>query len=341
MVARYAYVNAIVGGMKSFLLEEQQYKVLIESTTLDDAFNFLKTSTHYGKKLGKVAGASIYEIELILFENLTEEYGKIIRALHKNARKFAEKYAEKCVINTVKSLIISKISGEKSDLLLIPYGNLSRETIEKLIELESVEEMIENLKFVGFYHILKENIAKTRESFYLLSAALDRYYYTNLYKTMQDLTKEDRSIIERLIGGEVDIKNLLLILRLRGSAEEEVWKLLIPQKYKLKDNELRIFFNTVKPEEIISQMPPNPYSEFIIRGIKRYKETNSFLSLEKELRKYLITSYKKCFYGERFNIGVPLAYLTLKENEIKNIIAILRGKEANLPPSEITKYLTL
>jgi len=338
VVASYAYVNARVGGMRSLLMEEAQYKALVESASLEEAINFLKT-TVYGKELGKLASLSLYDIELALSKSVVEDYEKIVRSLRGDAKVFAEEYAKKCELSTIKSLLILKLTGEKA-FTLIPYKGLSETMIEKLLETENVEELVENLRFSEFYPVLKEVLSKFDGKIYILTSAMDKLYYKKLYQAMKELKNKDR-IVEKLIGSEVDFKNLLLVLRLRGLSKEEVWSYLIPYKYKLKDDELRIFFNTTSVEEIISQMPTNPYSEIIINGVKEYEKTFSFLPLEKEFNKHIISLNKKCFYGDRFHLGVPIAYLNLKENEVRNIVAILRGKEVNLPPSEIMESLIL
>ncbi len=338
MVASYAYVNARVGGMRSLLFEESQYKALVESASLEEAINFLKT-TAYGKELGKLASLSLYDIEVALDRSVVNDYEKIVRSLRGEGKAFAERYAKKCELNTIKALITLKFSGEKAGAL-IPYKELSEAVIEKLLEMENLEELIENLKFSEFYPVLKEAFSKFEGKIYTLTSAMDKYYYKKLYQAMKELKGKDK-IVEKLVGSEVDAKNLLFVLRLRGLSEEEVWNYLIPHKYKLKDDELRIFFNTTTTEEIISQMPKNPYSEIITNGLKEYEKTSSFLPLELEFEKYILSLNKKCFYGDRFHLGVPITYLNLKENEVRNIVAILRGKEANLPPSEIMESLIL
>jgi vacuolar-type H+-ATPase subunit C/Vma6 len=47
------------------------------------------------------------------------------------------------------------------------------------------------------------------------------------------------------------------------------------------------------------------------------------------------------FYGDRFHIGALIGYLNLKENEVRNLMAILKGKDEKLSTDDIGKLIIL
>lgn len=341
-ISEYAFLSAKIGAMKSFLLDAGELKAMAEVKSFEDALSILK-NTPYGRELAKLSSPSHMDIENVLTMSLVHDYEKVSKPLIGIAKNFMEQYARKFEIASIKTLIIMKISGEKTrEYPWILYKTITESTVERLLQMETLEELIEMLKFTEYYGILRKVLSEYKaESAYPFIVALDKYVYGKLGGIMGNMHGKDREMVRKLVGVEIDAKNLIAALRLRGAEEKNYWECLIPYRYRLNDAALRTLIEARRTSELISQLPGMPYGEIIIPGIKDYEKTGTFFQLELSFRKYLLKINKQAFQGDRFHIGVPIAYLNLKENEIRNIVAILKAKEAGLPASEMEDLIIM
>lgn len=331
----YTFANARIGAMKAELIDGTEMKSLRESRDFEDAFSLLK-GTMYGKDLAKLSSPSLVEIEGALARDLVKDCETIIDSVTGVPKIFFKQYAKKFEIAAIKALLILKNSGLKTkEHPLIPHGVMTKQMIEKLVEMETVEEVVEMLKFTEYYAVLHKALSgyKDAKTVYPFIMALDAHVYGRLGRIMEKIYGRDRTSLRQLVGTEIDAKNLLNILRLRDADEKEAWGWLIPYRYKLKDSDLRAAFNVKK----LSELPHviEPYNSVISNGVEEYEKTGSLLKLELEFKKYMLEMSRRAFGGDRFHIGVPIAYLNLKDNEIRNLMTILHAKNEKLTAPEI------
>lgn len=345
---RYGFVNAKIGAMKSQLLDNLEIKTLIESRNLDDAVALLK-NTSYGKELSKLSSPSIVDIENALSLSTVSDYKKISKAISGVPKDLLDFYTKKFEIEALKLLFILKANGEDVNkypwlaqrIAMIPMA-------EKLVEMQTPEEIVEMLRDTKYYPALQKAASKYSENgkveYFII--ALDNYLYSGLIAILEEsrvlktLSNRDKKVAGHLFGIEIDATNLLIALRLRGLGEKvDLTSWLVPSRYKLKDTELVGAFNAKSPSEIKQMI--SQYDDIITNGIKGYEETQSLYALETEFLKYILNQYRRLFGGDRFHIGIPLAYLKLKENEKKNITTILHGKVEGLDPAVIEENVVL
>ncbi len=348
-LSKYAYVSARIGGMRSYLLDSGEIRALMEATGLEDAISLLKNT--YGKDLGKIEGSSLREVEKILTADLLGDFEKMVRSTKKAERTFFEQYAKFFEIGALKILLTMKLAKPvpRIDLHWVFSRSLPEATINKLLKMETLDELFEMLRYTEYYPLLKTLAERHRGTSDPLPflAALDKYVYGKLWGTIKGLTGRDRRFAERFIGVEIDKRNLIAVLRLRGEEESVVWDNLIPVRYKLLDEDFSLILSLRRLSELPAEArkPTRahkfPYQEIIFPGLKEYEETRSTQTIENGFRKMFLEQSVEIFRGYRFHLGLPLAYLYLKENEIRNVIAILKGKEAGLPTSTIEKLVAL
>lgn len=338
----YAFINARVGGMKAHLLNSMEMKSLIESRNFDDALALLK-NTAYGKELSKLPSPSLVEIENVFSKSVVRDCEKLVISVSGASKKFLTLYTKKFEIDAIKLLLIMKGRGEEiKKYPWILQRIMSMPVAEKLVEIGTPEEVVEMLRSTKYYPALQKAVSEYNEQgdVYPFIAALDIYHYGALNKVIKkEMSAKDRKFAERLIGLEIDAKNLLTVLRIRGIDEEQATNWLIPVRYKLTDSDLRAAFNVRALTELTQII--ERYSGIISTGIRGQEKTQSLFALEQEFRKYILKANNRLFSGDRFHMGVPLAYLNLKENEVRNLTAILHGKEKGMDTSKIEETTIL
>jgi V/A-type H+-transporting ATPase subunit C len=337
----YGFVNARVGAMKSYLLDEVEMKSLMDSRNFEDALALLK-NTGYGKELSKLSSPSLAEIENVFSQSLRDDFRKLAGSVTGISKAFLTHYARRFEIEALKLLLIMKSKGE--DIKKYPWI-MQRITAvpmaEKLVDVETPGEIVEMLRNTKYYPALQKAVSEYNEqgTAYPFIAALDTYLYAGLNNLIRKMGGKDRKIAERLVGIEVDAKNLLMALRMRGTEAEDISRWMIPSRYRLPDSELMAAYNAKKITEI--QQVFKHYSHIISSGIKEYEATGSLFGFENEFRKHLIKESYRIFGGDRFHIGIVLAYLNMKENEVINLTSILHGKEEGLSSAEIEETVIM
>jgi ATP synthase A1 C subunit len=345
-VSKYAYVNARIGGMKSYLLREEDLRGLIESRNIDEAVSLLK-STNYGSEISE---SNILSLELQLKKSLYRDYLKLINCVEGRPEEFIHNMARKYEIDTIKSIIKMKFLNISLPEYLIPFGKIDEEVIERLLRAEGVIGVIKVLKGTEYYEPLSGarlsetevedkggSETKERELPYL--NALDLYYFDGVKESMEKLSKKDRSIVKRFVGFNIDLSNLLMALRLRGveGATDEFF-IEGGESFTAKH------FFRVRQLENLSRLPdvvPGRFVEITTEGLEKYSGMNSLIAFELITKRKLLKESKKLFLGDRFHIGTIIAYLNLKENEISNLIKILKTKDEFFSTKEIEELLVL
>lgn len=338
----YGFVNARVGAMKSNLLSGLEIGSLIESRNFDDAVALLK-STAYAKELSKVSSPSVWQIENTLLKCVLQDYEKLLGSVNGMSRSFLLHYSKKFEIEAIKSLLIMKSKGEEiKEYPWILEKAISIPTAERLVEAKTTEELIEMLRFTSYYPALQKAVTECDEkgTVYPYIKALDTYQYGELRKIIKrKLGDRDKKIVGHLVGIEIDAKNLLIALRIRGSDEEDILSWMVPMRYRLSDSDLTAAFNVTSLSEL-QQILKN-YTDIISTSAKVCEDTQSLFPLEQEFKRFILKENNRVFCGDRFHMGVPLAYLNLRENEVRNITAILHGKEEGLSTSKIEEIVIL
>lgn len=342
-VGKYAFVSARIGAMRSYLLDAAGIKTLVEAPSWEDAVSLLKDSA-YGRELGRLSKPGMRDVEEVLTQSLLADYGKIITSVGGDARKFIENMGKRFEVNAVKTVALTKIlrmpRERAQEEVLIPFGRMTKLRLSKMLETESIGELVESMRNTEYYDAMQKGLARLKEDGtpFALIASLDQYVYSGIADSIKNLSGRDRKIAKSLVGPEIDAKNLMLVLRCRGLEEEKIWRLLIRHRYRLGDDLLRACLR--ENLEILAS-EEFPYREYTAQGMKAYKKTASLLGFELGMKKLLLDINKSMFRGDRFHIGVLIGYLNLKENEVRNLVAILKGKEEKLSPEEIRELIIL
>ena len=342
-VKAYAFVSARIGAMRSYLLDNAGIKSLIEAPSWADVVALLRDS-EYGRDLGKIRQPEMREIEEVLIKSLLRDYRKIITSSRGEAKKFMETMGRRFEVGTVKAVLLGKLLGlsaeEMQQEVLIPFGKITELRLSKMLETETPEEFADSMRNTTYHAPLQKGLNFLREEGtpFTLLALLDRHVYAEMLKTIKGLPDRDRKDAKLLIGTEVDSKNLLLALRCKNLDEDKVEKLFIRPWYRIKENVLMsCLAGNLEP----LSSKDFPYAKYVEHGLVVYRKTGSLTEIELGMKKLILNLNKGMFRGDRFHLGVLIGYLNLKENEIRNIIAILRGKKDNLSPEEVRKLVIL
>jgi V/A-type H+-transporting ATPase subunit C len=349
-VLKYAYLNAKVRSMKTRLLTRDNIYALLGSKGIQEIAQILE-KTAYKIDL-KSEEINAINLEKIIIKNFIREIEDILNYSPEDVKNLLADLLKKFEIHNLKVILNAKeINMPFSDIeqYLIPFRELNEELCKTLIEeAMNVEEIVELLELYGkseYREILEEPLEEYRESGLLLplEIALDKYIYQLLWEDANNFSGIDRKIINELLGAELDIINIKTAIRckMHKLELENAKKYFLPYGYIFRKGDLERIYALHTLDEMVNIFAVYPYRETLLNAFNIFKKEGDLLLLEVGFEKLLMNINKRILqkHPSPFNIGVVISYVNLKWMEVKNLRAIIIGKERKLPAERIERIL--
>ena len=143
----YAYTVARVKAKKSLLLGEEDYNKMLQMS-VPEISRYISESG-YQKEMAELAGKidGIDLVEHATYTNMAKVFSSILAASQGELETMVAAYLEKWDIWNLKVILRGKSYGLDAEEIredLVPAGSLGAESLEKLISLESSEDIISN-----------------------------------------------------------------------------------------------------------------------------------------------------------------------------------------------------
>ena len=344
-VARYAYVYARIRARLGDMLTDRDLRALVDARKED--FIAALMDTPYKVSLAKenLTEIDAHMIEKAMKQELIHQYLMVIRSTEAALRDFMIELFRRFEVMNMKAIIRAKAgaAGTTESVLLFPVEPLFKD-YRSVLATDSVEEAIKHFE-EPYRAALEASIPEYRRSNRLLDLenALDRVLFGAIYSSKEHLRRADREIVEKLIGTELDIANILTLLRCKeeGIAVADMERYFMPYSYAF-DPDVDAVRDAISADSIssaIQLLPDCPYKSVLSDAIPHYEEQKSLLPFELALRRYSFVWIRKAMFGYPIDIGTVLGYLYLKELEIRNICTIAVCKENELPAEETLKLI--
>ena len=174
------------------------------------------------------------------------------------------------------------------------------------------------------------------EALFALDAALDRRYYAGLAKRGMTLDNTSEQLLRTLTGCIVDRVNLVWLLRYRYAynlPQAQSYYLLIPACHRLLPQQMQRLVQCTSFEEAIASLS-SPFDR-ILAGARNTTEVT--LLLEQENWRIATNILRH----SNFDIARALAYMLLRERDLRRIRAIASGRSMNMEAAAIRSALGL
>ncbi|MBC7110506.1 MAG: V-type ATPase subunit, partial [Archaeoglobi archaeon] len=211
----YAYITARVRARKRRLLRREDYQKLLKMS-LEEIARFLG-ETEYREEIEELSHkySGVELIERALNLNLSKTYRNLIEISSGEANMLIREYLRRWDIWNLRSLLRGKrIGGDPEEIksLFVIAGELDEGFLNTLAEMRSIDEIIEALGRTRYYEVLKRHEEMHWRE---LEDELERKYYEELVGLLEEERTEDRRLLLRIIRREIDIKNIMTLLRLK------------------------------------------------------------------------------------------------------------------------------
>jgi V/A-type H+-transporting ATPase subunit C len=247
-------------------------------------------------------------------------------------------------LNILK-ILLCMVFGERSipyspPELDILFARRTKADPARLVAAKTVQALIEELRGTELYSLLSDSYTRqSSASLFELERQLDLYYYMQLWRKQEKwLDKLNHAVMERIIGTEIDLLNILWIYRLKHfykMQDARIYAYLIPINYRLTPETLNRLAECGDFGAFAELVSAGPYGQVFIKQDGTPPFTQPEAALSGEMRKVCAAEAKH----RPDTLAVTVGYIYDKEREINNITTALEGVRYGLPPRQIMDYL--
>ena len=339
----YNYLNARIKSLKKGLFPKGKWEELLGVRQFEEVKRFF-LDTSYGASISEALTQhpGEYGLEVGLSRHIHKTFQNILEWSGEGPRTLLELFLRRYDLHNIKTLLRGKngkLPAEKIFETLIPVGTFD---LEELSELSKQPSLRETLILLANWHkplkpVLRRSLSSFKEEpveLRPLEYQLDHYYYEGILATLAEEKGEDAALVRRYIQMEVDITNILTLLRLKELPKGELSALMIEGGFLGKAFLFSIAGN-LKPMEVAQKFE----TTYLASAVKLWKSDGGLTDLEKRFEAYLLHESERMERTDPLSIGVALSYFAKLSNELKKIRLILHGKFFSMDEEKLREEL--
>jgi V/A-type H+-transporting ATPase subunit C len=336
--SRFAYLHARVSLLAGQLLSARQLDDLIDqgisaeqqSSAPEDAASATAVAAQYTGDLDQ------NNVSILL-----KDLAVLIRPLSGPARDLLGYWAHRFEINNLKVIIRGRMAGQPQQAIeeqLLDMGHFTSLPVAELLQSDTTAELLRRLEKTPYAEIARQvrQLLEQGEAMFALDAALDRRYFAGLSRRSRAGSGSAGELLRSIVGSVIDRVNLVWLLRYRFAYQlppSQTYYLLIPASHRLSPRHLQMLCQQASFEDAIANLPP-PFAK-LLEGCSNTTEA----TLRLEFETWRVAAH--ALNHSAFNVARALAYMVLRERDLRRLRAILRGHEMNMDASLIRTALGL
>ncbi len=347
-LVRDNYLIARLRGKRSHLLERQQLLSLAEARSQSEVTGLLAEGP-YGPELSKLeAEPPPRETERAIQLGFASTVQSLILASSGDTHRFLTEFTRRFDAYDLAGLVVFKAQRRPWEDYLPtrqPLALLKEEELHRLYATDDLSTLAES---VGDRHLSARIKGFSINELEGEKAALVRDIITGwgeerFYKYIDEkLSGFDRTACIPIAGSAVDVANLMIIIRSKLIGAAGVRDHMIPSSWKLDARSVDQLVASADVSQALDFMASHYYYRKVFSGARQMFEDSKSLSfVEIALRKHQLGLSKRVFLGFPYNVGIVLAFLVLKENEARNVAAVLTGVDTGIQPDELRSLLAV
>ena len=323
-------------------LKSDDYTELLRKKTVQEIAGYLKNETAFKSVLQGINEFAIHRghLEMLIRQTFYLDFLELIRYGQSNKDHFYEygvlMIEMKQILMTIRLLSETDKTNQIAQLPIFANRMISFD-VEKLIKVNTFDELLMVLKNTPYYNLLKP--LKPRSildiDYANFEVVLKSYYYKRVYEIIDhEFTGKDKQDIKDLFDTQIELENITKIYRLKkyyNSSPIEIKKVLNPTYKKIQKKVLDEWIDTKDAHAFLLAVNQNAYD--IPTDLKEFQyieyQTDAIMfDLNKRLMRFSTNP----------NI-ILVSYLSLLEIEIRNIIDIIEGIRYKVDNDKIAKLL--
>jgi vacuolar-type H+-ATPase subunit C/Vma6 len=333
---RYAELAAAVRCFKAELIQPSKIERLAEAGSLSETVSMLT-----GGHVTSTDGSDLAPVESYLIHRVIEVAHRLAAYAPHDSRPllklFLTAYEYACIKEMLKS-IVDQLDPEEALRHIVPAGKFTSDRCKELIESRNPNRVIETLGDEALKRFVTPKLTAEKDGTVAV-AAVDQYYYARLWAASNLPDPLDAQSARGLVGELIDHLNILLSFRARlvGLDARSTSDMMIPVNYGL-GHAFSELSEATGTQNLIRVLDKTPYA----RSLQGSGPIDgSAAAVERALNRSHATSCLNAFAGSPFNVGLALAFLFLKNYELRDLFSIINAKANNVPADRVMESLTL
>jgi vacuolar-type H+-ATPase subunit C/Vma6 len=331
---RYAELAAAVRSFKAELIQPYQLERLLESGSLSEIVSMIT-----GGRITSVEGSDVNPTEAYLVQRVIELAQRLSSYAPQDSRPLIALFSKGFEFACVKEILRAsgeRVEPEEALRRIIPAGKFTADRCKDLIESHNPNRVIEAVEDDGLRRFVAPKLTAERGGLQAASA-VDQYYYMKLWAASNLPDPLDAQSAKGLIGEAIDHMNILLALRARlmGLDARGASEMMIPINYSLG--------------QAFNEIPEASNTQNLGRILENTRYANSFESVatvsggdvECALNRKHANACLNVFAGSPFTVGLALAFLFLKNYELRDLFNLVNAKASGVPPERVLNSLIL
>ncbi len=344
----YGYSNARVRGMRSRLLKMPFLETLMACQDLGEVIKLLM-ETEYAPDLEQrlLQGRDAGQIDLALKDNMVRTFRHVMDLANDEARGLMAALLGRWDLFNVKTIVRGRhmnLSEEEIMDSMIAVGQLAEADLVELTKQPSIQAVVDTLAMwrLPFAMPLREVLPEYNEThnLSLLELALDRFYTEQATARLRG-RKQNRELIKRFVGTQVDTMNLVTAMRLLHAdlGDQDPMRFCLPGGLVVDEKLFAELVALSDVDDICTHLKRTPYGNAVEAVTLRYVETGSIAVFERALEDYLTRRAFTVGRGDPLGVGIIVSYLWMKANEVTNLRIIVKGVSVGMPVSRMREEL--
>jgi len=347
-VKQYAFINAKLRARLSKVLDKDFYERLASASNLNEAIILLKNT-------GFAPAAAVYEktgdlkmSELELFKAEVNLLKDIQSYCTSDVREFIKALLYRYEIDNIKDALRLWFDKQvrKRDISYAS-GYIFRDTILNPISIDAIinsadsNHLIETFQKTPYREVLQRGLqyAEVETSIFPLENSLDLFFYRQLLDAVKLLPKRDQQILQKVIGVQIDIENIIRTVRFADFyhiSSEDIIKYAIPGGLHISSKAIEKASSAGSVKDALPILMAKGYTEILtLSGFSQSSVSNRILIIEGILQTILENEIRKMLSGYPFTIGIVVSYFLIKRREISRIMTILNAINYHLDQDSI------
>ncbi len=346
-IVRDNYIIAKIRGEKGKLLERHQIQSLAEFRTQSEILGVLADGP-YGKELSELKeGSAAIETERAVRLSFARGVKSLISSSQGPARNFLLEFSRRFDAYDLAAIVVFKAQGKSWEEFVStrqPLALLKEPELHRLYSMDDLRAIVGVVGDRALVSRLKnfsmDDLAGERAS--LVRDIITGWGEERFYNYANKLHGFDREGCLPIAGVAVDLANLTIILRSKLIGVSNVREHLIPSSWKLNERTIDQLLVAQDITQALDLASSHSYYHQLLSGARqRYEETKSLSFIEVALRKHSAHLSRRILLGFPYTLGVILAYLVVKENEARNLAAIVAGVGGRMKQDQIRSLVAI
>lgn len=341
----YAYTVTRAKAKKSLLIKEDDYNKMLQ-LSVSEVARFV-SEEGYSKEItdlsDRMVGVDL--VERATYAYMANNFKALLKGSQGELHTMLAAYLQKWDNWNLKVILRGKSYGVSADGIrddLVPAGNLSYEDLDKLIALDTTEEILAAYSKAESVDIPSEIIADYKATGTLgrIEDYVDKFHYIRMVKIIPTNSIPARMFSD-YIRKEIDVRNLETILKLKmeNIDGEKVMEYIIPGGKQIDAKLAKQLIDAKTVEETFPDLAQLDFYDYIKELVDSGKMNISDLVLE--TKKYEANEAKKFSQQYPLSILPIIDYMISMEIEARNVRMIARGIESGLDKEVIKGLLVI